>query len=119
MEKRLKILVVDDDYLVLLGTVSMLASSGHTVLEATSGPEALGIVRDTDDIDVVLTDQKMPEMTGIELAETLRERGLHMPVILVTGYSDIAELEHPEIAACLIKPYSSKALNDVFAHLFN
>ena len=34
MEKRLKILVVDDDYLVLLGTVSMLASSGHTALEA-------------------------------------------------------------------------------------
>ncbi|NVD44565.1 response regulator [Qipengyuania atrilutea] len=118
MTEQLKILVVEDDYLVLLGTVSMLSSSGHTVLQATSGPEALGIMRETADIDVVLTDQKMPDMTGIELAELLHEQGSQVPVILVTGYSDIAEEEHPAIAACLVKPYSSKALNDVFARLF-
>ncbi|MGC2687423.1 MAG: PAS domain S-box protein, partial [Pseudolabrys sp.] len=65
----LTILAVDDDALVLMNTVSMLEDLGHAVFEAYSGKEALEILRREDSIDLVVTDQAMPKMTGTELAK--------------------------------------------------
>ncbi|MGB8614732.1 MAG: PAS domain S-box protein, partial [Pseudolabrys sp.] len=68
----LTILAVDDDALVLMNTVSMLEDLGHAVFEAYSGKEALEILRREDSIDLVVTDQAMPKMTGTELAKVIR-----------------------------------------------
>ena len=63
---------MDDDALVLLNTAAMLEDLGHTVLEATSGSSALEIIRREDNIDLVITDQAMPHMTGSDLAAAIR-----------------------------------------------
>ncbi|MGB2587486.1 MAG: PAS domain S-box protein, partial [Pseudolabrys sp.] len=70
--RPLTILAVDDDALVLMNTVSMLEDLGHAVFEAYSGKEALEILRREDSIDLVVTDQAMPKMTGTELAKVIR-----------------------------------------------
>ena len=58
------ILVVDDDALIAMSTVDMLEDLGHTVLEAHSGREALEILRSGTAVDLMMTDQAMPGMTG-------------------------------------------------------
>ena len=61
----LVILCVDDDPLVLINTVAMLEDIGHTVLAASSGRQALNFLREDNSIDLVITDQIMPGMTGV------------------------------------------------------
>ncbi len=62
---ELVVLAVDDDVLVRMGTAAMLEDLGHTVKEANSGEEALKILAQGIKIDLVVTDQAMPRMTGI------------------------------------------------------
>lgn len=117
-ETRLVVLAVDDDVLVRLGTVAMLEDLGHIVKEAGSGEEALGILAQGDEIDLVLTDQAMPRMTGAELAEAISRKRPELPIILATGYSEVPAgvgLKLPRLS----KPFSQKqlaeALNEAFS----
>ena len=84
-----RVLVVDDDVLVCTGTVAMLEDLGHTVMEANSGAEALAMLDRVSDIDLVITDQLMPSMTGLELIQHIRERRPLLRVILATGYAEL------------------------------
>src|SRR5690606_16559224 len=84
----LTVLAVDDDTLVLFNTVAMLEDLGHTALEARSAREALEILR-RQKVDLVVTDQAMPQMTGVQLADVIRAEWPGMPVILATGYAEL------------------------------
>ena len=86
--RRLRILAVDDDGLVLMNTTLMLEDLGHTVFEAMAGPEALDILR-KQQVDLVISDHAMPRMTGAQLAEAIRNEWPDMPIILATGYAEI------------------------------
>jgi PAS domain S-box-containing protein len=86
---ELVVLAVDDDVLVRMGTAAMLEDLGHTVTEANSGEEALKILAKGTKIDLVVTDQAMPRMTGVQLAEAIREGRPDLPIILATGYAEI------------------------------
>ena len=88
--QQLTILVVDDDELVLSSTVAMLEYLGHQVIEAGSGDEALVVIASGGAIDLVITDQGMPGMTGLQLAEVVRQRWPELPVMLCTGYQEEA-----------------------------
>lgn len=85
----LTILAVDDDPLVLMSTGAMLEELGHTVIEANSGAEALAVLRGGAKIDMLFTDQSMPEMTGVQLAQSAQSEWPGLPVVLATGYSDL------------------------------
>jgi len=87
-QRALTILAVDDDALVLFNTVAMLEEQGHRVLEATSGEAALALLQDKR-IDMVITDQAMPQMTGAQLIDVIRARWPGLPVILATGYAEL------------------------------
>ncbi len=89
-DARLTVLVVDDDALVGMGTAAMLEDLGHDVLTALSGAEALQLLEARPDIRVVVTDQAMPGMTGVELADAARARRPDLVVVLATGYADLA-----------------------------
>jgi two-component system cell cycle sensor histidine kinase/response regulator CckA len=82
------ILLVEDDQAVRMVARRILACWGYTVLEAVTGAEALLIVeRQGSEIDLVLTDMVMPEMSGPELASVLRERHPALRVLFMSGYS--------------------------------
>ena len=68
---RLTILAVDDDALVLLNTIALLEDLGHTPLSASSVAEGLAIARENENIDLVITDRVMPQMTGLRMLEEL------------------------------------------------
>lgn len=83
------VLAVDDDILVRMGTVAMLEDLGHTVREANSGEEALNILAQGTKIDLVVTDQAMPRMTGLQLAEAIMANQPNLPIIIATGYAEL------------------------------
>jgi CheY-like chemotaxis protein len=80
---------VDDDGLVLTNTIAMLEDLGHTVFPASSGKEALDILRREDPVDLVIADQVMPHMTGVQLAEAIQKEWPDLSVIIATGYAEI------------------------------
>ncbi len=83
------ILIVDDDLLVLTGTSAMLEDLGHKSIEAQSGADALAKLASGLEADLVITDQAMPAMTGLQLAEIIREKYPGLPIILATGYAEL------------------------------
>jgi len=82
------VLIVDDEknYLVVLD--DLLTEEGYEVLTASSGSEALELIRAVH-VDTVLTDIKMPEMTGIGLMDEIRNIDSGLPVILMTAYAEV------------------------------
>ena len=112
----LVIVAVDDDALVLTNTVAMLEDLGHTGLAASSGQQALDILRNEEWVDLVVTDQAMPHMTGLQLAEAIRKEWPDLPVILATGYAEIKPgtgLDLPKLS----KPFTEADLAEHLARV--
>jgi signal transduction histidine kinase len=111
-----RVLLVDDDPLILLSTAALLEDLGHTVIQASSGAAALETLRAGETVDVVITDQAMPAMLGTELVRRIRESWPQLPIILATGYADLPpgeELGVPRLA----KPYTQAQLATEVARL--
>jgi PAS domain S-box-containing protein len=105
------ILFVDDDPLIAMSTVEMLEDLGHHVIGVNSGLHALDIIKSEQPIDLMMTDQVMPGMTGVELAAASRELRPSLPILLATGYAELpegAKLDLPRLA----KPYHQDQLRD-------
>lgn len=88
--RRLRVLVVDDDPHVRAATADVLRELGHEVHEAASGNEALNALREAPDCDLMLADHVMPQMTGLQLADKVRDQFPGLPVLLTTGYAESA-----------------------------
>ena len=116
--RRLTVLAVDDDALVLASTVALLEALGHTALGAASAEEAMVTLRQRPDIEVLLTDQAMPKMTGTELLQHARVERPGLAMILTTGYSDL-KTGVPEAVLKLSKPFEIGALEDALARTVN
>jgi CheY-like chemotaxis protein len=109
-----RVMVVDDDPLILSSTAAMLEDLGHTVIEASSAIGALEILRAEAKVDVVVTDYAMPRMTGLELAAIIREQWPWVPVILASGYAELQEGDDFSLPR-LAKPYHQSELASCIA----
>jgi len=110
-----RVLVVDDDPIVLAGTAAMLEDLGHTATEVESAEQALKVLQAENSIDLVITDHAMPGMTGTELAKRIRRKWPEMPVIIATGYAELPELDSG--VPRLSKPYRQQDLAAVVARM--
>ncbi|MGC8473922.1 MAG: response regulator transcription factor [Candidatus Dormibacteria bacterium] len=81
------VLAVDDDALCLDSVRALLEADGRTVLTATSGRAALALAA-RQRPDLIVLDYAMPEMTGLEVLQALRQAGDQVPVILLSAKSD-------------------------------
>ena len=104
-----RVMVVDDDPLLVSSTAAMLEDLGHLVIEAMSGARALDMLRLGAKVDVVVTDHAMPGMTGSELARQIRQQWPSLPIILATGYAELPNGEDPGLPR-LAKPYLQSEL---------
>ncbi|HXG27481.1 MAG TPA: response regulator [Nevskiales bacterium] len=111
------VLFVDDEPRIL-NTMRILFRRSYDVLTATSGAEALALLRQHT-VDVVVSDQRMPEMTGIELLRLVRDLQPNAMRVLLTGYSElnaiIGSINEGEIFRFVSKPWSNEELQDTLA----
>ncbi|MFV2060113.1 MAG: response regulator [Gammaproteobacteria bacterium] len=108
------ILVVDDEESLTKFTAELLDIHGFQVTIANSGSKALEIYKNNpESIDLVITDQTMPGMTGIEFSKNLKQLNGNLPIILCTGYSEQVSNENAHlhgISEFLTKPVSREVL---------
>lgn len=114
-ERGIRLLLVDDDELVLRDYGRLLRTLGFTVDTASAGPEALERMVDAS-YDVIVSDVIMTGMTGLEFLRALRARDLDTPVVLMTGVPDIdSAVQAIEYGAFryLLKPVPTETLVQV------
>jgi CheY-like chemotaxis protein len=118
-----RILVVDDEAMLAEMTMTLLKRLGYTVTVRTSSWDALDLFRQApQSFDMVITDQTMPQMTGIELAQAMLAIRPQLPIILCTGYSN--KISENKIKACgikglLMKPFSRNNIADLIRRILN
>jgi two-component system NtrC family response regulator len=106
------ILVVDDEKNYLLVLSAVLEEEGYEVLTTVSGLEALEIQKSSD-LDLVLTDMKMPGMDGIELLEQIKTHDPELPVIMMTAHGTIdkaVEAMQKGAYSYILKPFDNERL---------
>ena len=109
-----KVLVVDDDPVVGLSFNRVLSGKGYIVVTAENGFEALAKLQ-ADKYDVVFTDLRMPGMTGLDVAESVKARQPWTPVVIVTGYGSAHSEDRARAAGVsdfLNKPLSPAMIED-------
>ncbi len=110
------VLVVDDDADVRQLAVEQLRDSGHVVLEAADGHEALRVFDAHPEIDLIFTDVVMPGLDGFKFADVAKSRRPKVKVIYATGYAgrvgEHVGVWHGEI---LLKPYRGQQLSEAVA----
>src|SRR5688500_16920626 len=82
------VLYVDDEPAIGLILQDTLERLGHSAIGATNVPEALQALS-RDRIDLIISDYRMPGLSGLEFLEVLRDQGRDIPVIMLTGYATI------------------------------
>src|SRR5690349_21639607 len=87
------ILIVDDDSPLAELLVGLFEETGFTVKSAYSGRRALEILNVYPETALLLTDVRMPDMSGIELARQVHERWPHIKIVLMSGYPNVPN--HP------------------------
>jgi CheY-like chemotaxis protein len=97
--------------LIAMSSIEMLQDLGHDVTEAYSGAQALALLREGADFDLMITDFSMPKMNGAELSAAAGKLRPELPILLATGYAELpngADLDLPRLA----KPYGQQQLQD-------
>lgn len=115
------IAVVDDDASIRDTTSGLLESEGYSAVAFSSPGDMLGSEL-LSRFACLITDMRMPGMSGIELHERLRATGWRIPTILISGYPDEldrARASRAGILHCLRKPFTSEALLERVAAAVN
>ena len=114
MKRKRNVLVVDDEKTVCASCRKILTKEGYNVEVASSGKEALDKIKG-DGFDVVVTDWKMPEIDGIEVARRIKEENPNIEVIMITGYPSVEtsiEAIRSGVSDYVPKPFTPQELSD-------
>jgi len=110
---NLRILIVDDEENVLNALKRLFRKEPYDILTAISGEEGLKIL-DDHQVDLIISDLKMPEMNGIEFLKRAKEKNSVPLRIMLTGHADlksiIEAIDHGEIYRFLLKPWNDEEL---------
>jgi DNA-binding response OmpR family regulator len=114
-----RILVADDDLMICQLSSEALTGNGYEVDTAGDGADAWDALQ-LKSYDLLITDHKMPRLTGVELIKKIHAARMALPVILISGMMPVEELKrHPglPIEATLLKPYTLTELLFVVRHV--
>lgn len=115
LPKHAHILIVDDESMVRSVLKKLLSLKGHQIEEAASGAEALETLAHSS-FDLLFTDQAMPQMSGQQLAAEVRQRYPDLPIVLLTGDTDV---EHASQLVDVVasKPFKLDRLEEIIQDL--
>lgn len=116
LDRTLRVLVVDDEESTRDVVSQYLRADGHRVLTAADGNEAMQRIM-SEEIDLVITDQGMPGMDGLQLAGEVRRIAPEKSIILLTGFAPGPEQEPASINCVLRKPLASEELRGAIRQL--
>ena len=103
-KKTPTVLIVDDSALILMAESSLCRKAGLNVVTATCANDALKKIN--DNIDMILTDIEMPEMSGDELAKVIHTQHPKLPVIAITSSKAIPSIDQTHLFKVIEKPLS-------------
>jgi CheY-like chemotaxis protein len=103
---QVKLMVVDDDPEVRVVVAEFLEDFGYQVIQANSAARALELLSSTPDLRMIITDIRMPDMSGIELANVATQLHSDLKIILISGYFVSQNLER----RFLRKPFRMREL---------
>jgi two-component system NtrC family sensor kinase len=110
----MSVLVVEDNIELANFAADGLTELGYSITLVDNANDALAeLVVDADRFDVVFSDVVMPGMTGLDLAHAIRDRGIGVPIVLTTGFSEALSQEGSLGFDLVQKPYSIKELSRV------
>ena len=119
MTRTIRVLVVDDDQAIREAVTEMLTTLGMKAGSAVSGRAALKLCAGECPFDVILADVVMGDISGVQLAETLREAYPTVAVILMTGHESLADGVIDAGAMPLFKPFGAlqlvRVINDALS----
>ncbi|MFQ5630094.1 MAG: response regulator, partial [bacterium] len=115
--EQVTIVIVDDEQMVLTSLSSFfMLETDYNIVEFTSAKEALNYI-ENNDIDLVISDQMMPEMDGISFLKKVRAIQPAVPRYLLTGYADkenaIQAINHVALDKYIQKPWDNEKLADL------
>ncbi len=111
--RKFRLLLVEDASILVQALQSALSRAGYDVTVATRAEQALRVVPDLQEIDLLIADVLVPGMNGVDLARQLRASKPDLPVILISGQTDRSHFEPGELehaAVFLQKPFSMEVL---------
>lgn len=117
-ERQRVVLLVEDELFVRMTTLDMLEDAGYAVLEASTGAEALSLLRSAPHIDLLVSDVGLPDMDGVSLYDACAAQQPGLPAVFVTGYGceDLqTQVQAKPLATVLAKPYQQRELSRVIA----
>lgn len=116
------VLFVDDEVNILKALQRLLRHEGWTVLTASRGSEALELLR-RHPAQVVVSDQRMPEMNGVELLSAIRQQHPNIVRMMLTGYTEmdvaVEAINHGEIYRLITKPWNDEELKATLRQAFD
>jgi two-component system, NtrC family, sensor kinase len=119
VEEEIKLLCVDDEPNVINSVRRLFLDTGYTILEAHSAHDGLGILEDGD-IQIVISDYRMPNMNGVEFLREVRTRWPNTIRIVLSGYADTASIvsaiNEGEIYRFIPKPWNDDDLKVTVAN---
>ena len=116
-----KILIIDDNKLILKTLKATLSKAGYAIIEAEDGEAGLLLAR-SEHPDLVITDYQMPGIDGLEVLSEIHKLKINLPVILLTGFGDIVlTIKSIQLGAFdyLEKPFSPVQLLSTIQHALN
>jgi signal transduction histidine kinase len=117
----MRILLVDDHAEVRCTTAAVLEDSGHFVVQASNGAEALDLLKMRDcDFDLLITDYAMPHLSGTDFLRQARELCPNVRALLITGYAEAEMIrDKPDGVETLLKPFTPALLDATLSRLCN
>lgn len=117
--RSLHFLLVDDDPYILMSLSDLLQDMGHETVTAPDADAALKHLSGGRSVDVLLTDIKLPTMSGYELAQQARRMRPDLRIIFATGYDGkkIGAARSDPSVRYLYKPFGKKQLDDVLSSM--
>lgn len=110
----MSVLVVEDNIELANFAADGLTELGYSITLVDNATDALAeLIMDPDRFDVVFSDVVMPGMTGLDLAQAIRDRGIAVPIVLTTGYSEALSQDGGTGFDLVQKPYSIEELSRV------
>lgn len=107
-----KLLIIDDESELREVLIALLEDSAHEICTAANGLEGIDLLK-TQKFDAVLSDEKMPKKSGLDVLKWMRENEIHTPFIIHTGYGQkemVQEAQRLGVFAFIDKPWDERNL---------